>query len=1525
VDTLRVASPDPVLEQWRWTAFDRGSGLAGPVRDIFEDRDGAIWFATDRGAQRYDGMRWTTYTTKDGLAHNQVRTVMQTRDGAFWFGTSGGGISRFDGKTWKTYTTADSLASNFIWWRGLLQARDGSLWAGCLSPGGIADTTGTRGGISRFDGKTWTTIEIPGGPSRPNVMDIHQAADGSLYFATWGHGVLRFDGARWTQYTTADGLARNSAFGILESRDGSLWVANGSGGISRFDPSTGSGRGGKKWRTYTARDGLPEGVFIGSIWQTADGVIWAGGFNGTLCRFDGERWKAYTREEVPQFSGILFGQTTRDGTVWFYDWGAERAFRLDYVTAKWKAFVLADTLSGGFPASDGSVWFSTRSGAVRYDGKRWLRYTSKDGLIDAPIFWMERTDDGALYFFAGGPEKFQGLSRYDSGTWRRYSQEEVGLTDATAVFRSKDGSFWVIGGRDGASAASRYDGQTWRLYTHHDGLVGELLSSIYETKNGDLWFATTPRNRPGSTITEGSGLLRFDGKRWTSYTTKDGLAHNRIYGKVFQSPDGTIWAGARIGLSWFDGKTWRSYTREEGLPGEKVFGSSFTIYDGDLWFAYVGPDAAGVTRYNGKEWKTYTTEDGLVDNRVRDIYSATDGALWFRTEGGGVSRFDGSNWASYTAEDGLPGNNVVRIWQSSDGTIWFLTNDGKAGTFTRDKVGPETFLEPASDRVSSAGNILLRWSGRDLWEDTPFREMRYQWRMDGVAWSSWTDRADHTFTELASGKHTFEVRAVDRDGNVDATPALHAFVVEAPWWKNPYVLGLTVVLLGLAGVQTGRVVRRDRRLREANIALSAGNKELFVLNQRLTRERAVERVRAEIATMRTSADLERVTPLVWKELTGLGVSFLRCGVFIPDEEERRVRIYLTNPQGASLAALNLASDSHPHICRVIDRWRAQEVHVERWDREAFLDYMQFLQAQGQVIEGERYMDAEAPPEMLVLQFAPFTHGMLYVGSAVPLPEEDIDLVQSLADAFSVAYARYLDFQRLETQARQLTKEAALERVRAEVASMTKSDDIGRVMGIVFKEIRGLGVDTDSAVVMVIDEAERFIREYAMISRETYEHGVEGTPAVVNVIEGIDLYRGDRPFRGDQDVAVEVWKFQKGRLDRGKPRTQEGLIQAQENVKRQFGLHCPLELIPQSSIWVPFSHGNLLFNSAKPEHFTEGDMAVAEDFARMISLGYARYQDFQRLEAQNRALAEANLAAQQANQAKSVFLANMSHELRTPLNSVIAMSDILLEKYFGDLNQRQETYVRNVRESGQHLLSLINDILDLSKVEAGHSPLELSEVDLKGLLENSLTIVRERALKHSIELSCEVENGLPEIVADERKVRQAVFNLLSNAVKFTPDGGRVGIEARRVHEQGEAEKRGGGETEKKRMGEWEKEKAKGGVGEWESGREPLPPFSHSGRAAGEGFSHSGGGDGVVVCVWDTGIGIAPEDRERVFREFEQAEVALTKKYEGTGLGLALVKRFVEQHGGRVWLESEVGKGSRFYFTLPLEPTSPSPDA
>ena len=242
----------------------------------------------------------------------------------------------------------------------------------------------------------------------------------------------------------------------------------------------------------------------------------------------------------------------------------------------------------------------------------------------------------------------------------------------------------------------------------------------------------------------------------------------------------------------------------------------------------------------------------------------------------------------------------------------------------------------------------------------------------------------------------------------------------------------------------------------------------------------------------------------------------------------------------------------------------------------------------------------------------------------------------------------------------------------------------------------------------------------------------------------------------------------------------------------------------------------------------------------------------------REIEEKSKQIEAANRHKSEFLANMSHELRTPLNAIIGFSEVLGERLFGELNEKQAEYTDDILTSGRHLLSLINEILDLSKVEAGRMELEVATFDLPLAIENARTFVRERATKHGITLDVTVDERLGDFVGDERKIKQILLNLLSNAVKFTPEGGRIGINAKQT-------------------------------------------------------------DGSVeISVSDTGIGIAPEDQATIFEEFRQVGGDYAHKKEGTGLGLTLAKKFVELHGGRIWVESEVGKGSRFIFTLPLNP-------
>ena len=270
-------------------------------------------------------------------------------------------------------------------------------------------------------------------------------------------------------------------------------------------------------------------------------------------------------------------------------------------------------------------------------------------------------------------------------------------------------------------------------------------------------------------------------------------------------------------------------------------------------------------------------------------------------------------------------------------------------------------------------------------------------------------------------------------------------------------------------------------------------------------------------------------------------------------------------------------------------------------------------------------------------------------------------------------------------------------------------------------------------------------------------------------------------------------------------------------------------------------------------FTEQEINVVSAFADQAAIAIENVRLFNEIQDKSRQL-------EAASRHKSEFLANMSHELRTPLNAVIGFSDVLAQRLFGELNERQAEYVQDIAGSGRHLLDLVNEILDLSKVEAGRMELEPSEFAPAETMRGAVMFVRERAANHGIQLVLDVPTDLGAVVADERKIRQVLLNLLTNAVKFTPAGGRVELGARRD-------------------------------------------------------SHE-----IAITVKDTGAGIAPEDQARIFEEFAQARGGARREQEGTGLGLTLSKKFVELHGGKIWVESELGKGSTFGFTLPLVPSA-----
>ncbi len=460
-------------------------------------------------------------------------------------------------------------------------------------------------------------------------------------------------------------------------------------------------------------------------------------------------------------------------------------------------------------------------------------------------------------------------------------------------------------------------------------------------------------------------------------------------------------------------------------------------------------------------------------------------------------------------------------------------------------------------------------------------------------------------------------------------------------------------------------------------------------------------------------------------------------------------------------------------------------------------------------------------------------GAITVGRAEggPFSDQHIALLRTFADQAVIAIENVRLFKELEARNHDLTSALDRQTATAEILRVISQSqtDLQPVIGAIVKSAvrlcgAGLGAlfQVEAGQIFPVASAGESSPELQEAMRQYYPRPLDTTSIIGRaIVEG---------------RVVQVADFDD-------PATPPRLTR----VARAAGFRSQLS-VPMLRDGKPI--GGISLARREPGAFSDDQVALIQTLADQAVIAIENVRLFTALQQKSREL-------ETASRHKSEFLASMSHELRTPLNAIIGFSDVLLDKMFGEINEKQTEYLQDVLASGKHLLSLINDILDLSKIEAGKMELNLMEFDLAQAVEDALMLMRERAARRGITLDRHVDARLGDIRADERKVKQVLLNLLSNAVKFTPEGGRIRVRAGLAEAMAE------------------------------------------------------------ISVTDTGIGIALEDQVAIFEEFKQVGAA-SKKIEGTGLGLALCRKFVELHGGEIWVKSEIGQGSTFTFTIPLRP-------
>ena len=879
---------DPVLEPWRWRSYPELQGV-GP-QCMVEDKDGNLWFGTDEGVRRYDGVNWTVFTPGDGLVGTPVTVLCATRDGVIYAGSEEG-ISRFSNGEWARIFPSDGDVPLPIY--DLMEASDRSLWVA------------TKHGAFQLQGEKWTSytteslndfalfampgVKITLVPDEMTLVSHWGSGIGALVLPTKdglkrivklvsggpgenaglkvGDRILKIDGTeprgralfgpvgtsvrltvqRESQTVPlevpvireqiAESFRDFPVFDVFEDLQGSIWFGLSHGDIVRYHPESRSGKdsensfpsGRNKWKLYIEDDGLDIGPYPriaqtpdGSIWtfSTAtkrglnrfqdgfwinirlgspvgdhrytsilggqDGTLWVGGF-GTLNAFRDGAWKVYHPPDVPVPSiGTIELFETSDGALWVISRGQE-ATRLDYRTPQWATY---EGLAFQCETPDGARWFLTQdNGVVHLKGENWILYGVEDGLMDAP----------------------------------------------TALIATKAGVLWAAGSNDKIAATARFDGVGWSLQTHPRLSWGIHPSAVYESSDGSLWFGATRgwRRMRG----QRGGVLRFNGNMWVHYTPPWAPVYLTA---IAETPDGIVWFGGDR-LYSLNKQSWNVVSEPEEVS--TTIEDVKTDLNGDLW---VGTRAYGIFHRKGGVWSRYDVRDGIAANGIKSILPRKDGSIWAGTEKG-ISRFDGRTWTTHVLPKGLSGY-ILR--ESSGGSLWInnlpldwvlrardetsvIRGAYTIGTtrYKPDEEPPETDITVFQDRVSQPGNTIIYWKGTDAWRATPDEELQYAWRLDEGDWSPFSSEESQVFFSLPGGDHSFEVRARDRDFNVDPTPASVRFTVVPPAWRSPWFLGLMVILLAGIGFQTGRVIRRGWRLQESNLALSGAYRQIQEANR----------------------------------------------------------------------------------------------------------------------------------------------------------------------------------------------------------------------------------------------------------------------------------------------------------------------------------------------------------------------------------------------------------------------------------------------------------------------------------------------------------------------------------------------------------------------------------------------------------------------------------------------------------------------------------------------------------------------
>jgi signal transduction histidine kinase/ligand-binding sensor domain-containing protein len=850
---------DPLLELWRWQEFPelKGKGL----RCIEEDHDGAIWFGTNQGVLKYDGLKWKHYEEKDGILGKSINVICCSWNNHIYIGTDKGISVIRDG----VCSVIFPQDIDFFWpVHEIMEAEDRSIWAG------------TEWGLLYFRANKWLLITINSVASilekvAPSI-ECYIIPDKTAPSRTWGFGIgmntvselvanlkpggpaqkagiyvgdriIKVDGQYvgdhgWLNLPISTKVVLNVArkgyskllefavipenienhynnfnvWDVFEDKNGYIWLGLFEGEIIRMNIYHLDSVKVISSKLFTEKDGL-EITDKPKIYQRSNGeIITISDSQGGINRYNRNKWSTFRLISIGGNDSNTSILETSDGQLWI---GGGKLHI--YYNNNWKVYTSSD-LPISFSRTidlienrDGNMWVAWKGQEavlLNFSDKQWTTY---EGLI-----YQCETKDHIKWFL----DVENGVVKYDGNEWIKYTVEDGLIDEPVAIIIGDDSTVWVAGSHNNVAATAKFENEKWIREIHSRLSWGIDPRSVYKSADGELFFG-------GSTLiipeTEQiGGFLQYNNDKWNHHSWPGYTIS--IYG-IGKTIDSSLWIGGWEGLFKFT---------EEGLkritqPTEFRSTSVNRIYVDSKSYLWIGTRSYGLFQYTGKEWTCHNVQNGLANNNINHILEADDESIWVSTEKG-ISRYDGKIWLPHalpnSLNDALKGCRIS-LYQSNDGTIWI-------NRF------PWEWM-----RRSTPGSKY----------ETPTNELQYSYRLNDGEWSDFIQETNQVFFSLSSGKYSIEVRARDRNMNIDQTPAKHDFIVMHPFWKQPWFIVLIIFFFSVIAVQTGRLIRRDKKLRRSNIDLQKARhgledkvnertKELTEANEEL-RKQMNEREKAE--------------------------------------------------------------------------------------------------------------------------------------------------------------------------------------------------------------------------------------------------------------------------------------------------------------------------------------------------------------------------------------------------------------------------------------------------------------------------------------------------------------------------------------------------------------------------------------------------------------------------------------------------------------------------------------------------------